>query len=87
MRKHQPLLIVARSLLFQASLPVKFWGDAVLTAPHIIKRVPSPILNKLSPYELLYQKSSSYSHLEFPGPCGLHPLLVKHWKKFELRAH
>ena len=44
-RKHQHLLQVARSLLFQAKLPIMFWPFSILMATHIINRIPSQILN------------------------------------------
>lgn len=33
-RKHRNLLNVARALMFQGNLPIKFWGDDVCIAAH-----------------------------------------------------
>ncbi|GKB32917.1 integrase [Tanacetum coccineum] len=40
-RKHRHLLETARALKFEANLPTRFWGECVLTAAHVINRLPS----------------------------------------------
>ncbi|KAL0431466.1 UNVERIFIED_CONTAM: Retrovirus-related Pol polyprotein from transposon TNT 1-94 [Sesamum radiatum] len=71
-RKHKHLLEVARALLFQSSLPTKFWGESVLTATYIINRLPSPLLNWKSPFEMLYHKPPTYSQLKIVTPFPIH---------------
>ncbi|KAL2235941.1 UNVERIFIED_CONTAM: Retrovirus-related Pol polyprotein from transposon RE1 [Sesamum indicum] len=66
-RKHRFLLNIARSIMFQASFPYQFWGDAILGANHLINRFPTVVLDWKSPYEKLYDKPPSYSHLRVIG--------------------
>ena len=66
-RKHKHLLEVSRALLFQSSLPLKFWGHYVLTATYIINRLPSVLLQNKSPFKVLYGKVAVYDHLRVFG--------------------
>ncbi|XP_015167773.1 uncharacterized protein [Solanum tuberosum] len=66
-RKHRTILGVARSLRFQAGLPLKFWGECIMTVVYIINRLPSKLLKSKTPFELLYGHPPSLSHLRVLG--------------------
>ena len=52
-RKNGHLLDSTRSFKFQKKVPKSFWGEAVLTAAHLINRLPSRVLGFKSPMDIL----------------------------------
>lgn len=61
-------------MLAHSSLPLKFWDEAFLTTTYIINRLPTPSLSNLTPYQILFQKPPTYSHLKVFG-CTCFPNL------------
>ncbi|KAL2230371.1 UNVERIFIED_CONTAM: Retrovirus-related Pol polyprotein from transposon RE1 [Sesamum indicum] len=86
-RKHRHLLDVARALLFQAALPLKFWGDCILAATYIINRTPTKTLNWLTPYHKLFGHPPTYSHIKIFGCLCFATNINPHKSKFHKRAH
>ncbi|KAL0395631.1 UNVERIFIED_CONTAM: Retrovirus-related Pol polyprotein from transposon RE2 [Sesamum calycinum] len=86
-RKHKQLLEMARALLFQSSLPKKFWGESILTATYLINRLPTPLLNWKSPFEILYKKPPSYAQLKVFGCLCFASNVTPHKQKFDQRAY
>ena len=64
---------MARELQFQGNLPIKFWGECILTVAYLINRTPSTILNGKTPYEMLHGQQPAYEHLRIFGSlCYTH---------------
>ena len=84
-RKHRHILETARAFRFQAHLPLHFWVECVSTAIHIINRLPTPLLSRQTPFERLYGKLPSYSHLRVFG-CLAYATDVHVPHKFAPRA-
>lgn len=85
-RKHRHLLEISRALLFIAQLPKVFWGDSILTATHIINRLPTRILEGKSPWTVLFQQPSPIPHLKVFG-CLCYVSTESHMRdKFDPKA-
>ncbi|KAL1203338.1 Retrovirus-related Pol polyprotein from transposon TNT 1-94 [Cardamine amara subsp. amara] len=66
-RKNRHLMEVARTLLFDRSVPKQYWGDAVMTACYLINRLPTIHLGSISPYEVLNKATPFIDHLRVFG--------------------
>lgn len=67
------ILNVARALLFQTIMPVKFWGETTTTATHVINMTPTKLFEGLSPYEKLFGTKPPYETLRvFGSLCYVH---------------
>ncbi|KAJ0433139.1 putative RNA-directed DNA polymerase [Helianthus annuus] len=57
----------ARSFLLSADVPSVFWGEALLTAQHVINRIPTAHNSGMSPFEKLYGELPDYGELRVFG--------------------
>ncbi|RVW15617.1 Retrovirus-related Pol polyprotein from transposon RE2 [Vitis vinifera] len=62
-RKHRHVTKTGLTLMFHARVQLSLWVEAFSTAVFLINRLPSPLLNGKTPYELLFGKQPDYSML------------------------
>jgi histone deacetylase 1/2 len=72
--KHRHIVEVGLALLANASMPLKYWDKAFLTATRLINLLPSKNLNYQVPAEILLKEKPDYSSLRAFG-CACWPNL------------
>lgn len=85
-RKHRSVLKIARCLRFQSGLSLTYWGECVMTAVHLLNRLPTAALENKIPYEMLYQKPADYDHLKVFGCLGFASNPSNSVDKFAIRG-
>ncbi|GJV18627.1 putative RNA-directed DNA polymerase [Tanacetum coccineum] len=66
-RKHRHLLETARALRIGVNIPKRFWGECILTATHVINRLPSKVIKNKTPFELIWNEKPNYDFLKVFG--------------------
>lgn len=84
-RRHRSLLEAARSLMFQSSLPLKFWPYSILTT-WMLNRTPTRVLAWRSPYAVLHGKVPDYNMFRPFGSLAYAINHVVHKSKFDSRS-
>jgi hypothetical protein len=73
-RKHRHIVEMGLTLLAHASAPLTYWAEAFQTASYLINRLPTPVLQNLSPFQKLFNLRPNYSFLRVFG-CACWPHL------------
>jgi histone deacetylase 1/2 len=71
-RKHRHIVEVGLTLLAHASMPLKFWDEAFVTAVFLINRLPSRVIDQETPFFRLYGRHPDYNFLKTFG-CACWP--------------
>jgi hypothetical protein len=85
-RKHGHILNVCCSLMFHSHIPKTYWCFAVNHVVHLINRLPSPILQDKTPFELLYNEPPTYANLKVFGSLCFSSTLYNSRSKLDARA-
>ena len=73
-RKHRHIVEIGLTILAHASMPLKFWDEAFLTAVYLINRLPSRVISNDTPYFRLFGQHPDYTSLRTFG-CAYWPHL------------
>ena len=53
--------------MFHTNVLKRFWGDAVVSACYLINRIPTKVLNDISPFQVLNKMTPPIDHLRVFG--------------------
>ena len=70
-RKHRHIVDVGLALLANASMPLKYWDQAFLTATYLINILPSKVIDYQTPVERLLKEKPNYNSFACLWLCML----------------
>jgi len=85
-RKHQHILNVTHSILFQSNMPLIFWSYTVNHTVHLINRTPSVAIDNRIPYDLLHGKMYDITNLKVFGCLCYVSSLDRNKSKFDPKS-
>ena len=59
-RKHHTIVETGLILLVEASMDLKFWWEAFVSTTYLVNRLPTPVIDQLSPFESPYHQKPDY---------------------------
>lgn len=62
--KHERIIELSLALFFTPSISIKFYSYAMQTAIYLLNKLPTKVLNGLSPFKVLCQKDTEITTLE-----------------------
>ena len=77
---------MARALLFESHLPTHFWSYVIKHTVFLVDRVPSPVIQNQTPFELLFAQPPDFSDLRIFGCLYYASTYATHCKKFDPRS-
>jgi transposase InsO family protein len=85
-RMNRTLVESARSMIFQGSLDVQFWAEAVSTAAYLRNRCPTNVIGNATPYQLWTGIKPNVEHLKVFG-CIAYAHVPQHQRgKFDSKT-
>lgn len=61
-------------MLFNGHVPPEYWVEAFSSAVYIINRLPTPVIDNVSPFEVMFSTKPTYTHLR-AFACRVYPYL------------
>ena len=81
------MLEAARSMLYQAKLPLNFWAEACSTAGYLHNRSPTTALKDGTPFESLFGRRPDISNLSVFGCVSYVHIPDSQRRKLDAKAH
>ena len=66
-RKNMTVMEMSRCLLFEKSMPKRFWAEAVNTSVYLLNRLPTKAVKRKTPYEVWFREKPAVNHIKVFG--------------------